>query len=321
MRRRWNYLIADNQWLWYHVRRASAETIPAVSVYGSSLPVFGYCWSMKDDFWQQLCKLRWAIAKTYTIGSSILALWSWYYSDHNNEHQLWAYYRVSAKAILFTIGFFFQLFSTDIIWITTSSREYRRYITAVLSALGFFVGAFWGVFDMYEDERKQWHYLKSGRVEVSTNGFLLPAIRSSYSKNEDNKQWWHHLRSAIVLAFEFWFLFAVFGGCYCLNNGYQQLQLLKSTWSGLFTNELLLPSSLSCYIIVNDNWQHWSYLGSDTVGPSIQEPFLSVFWGWYLMNDGDKRCSEYLRFFIALLSSIDFLFPAFWSFWYTYHEL
>ena len=39
------------------------------------------------------------------------------------------------------------------------------------------------------------------------------------------------------------------------------------------------------------------------------------------MNDGDNRCSEYVRFVIVLLSSVSSLYPALWSFWYTYDEL
>ena len=84
------YLIADCRWLWYCLGWPSAEAIPAIpafSVYGSSFLEFWYFWSMNDDCWQQLYRLRWAIAESCTIGSPILALWSWYYSDHDNRQQ------------------------------------------------------------------------------------------------------------------------------------------------------------------------------------------------------------------------------------------
>ena len=129
------------------------------------------------------------------------------------------------------------------------------------------------------------------------------------------------MRSAIALAFKFWFLFAAFGGSYCLNDDCQQLRLLKSTWSELFTIGLFLLSSRFCYITINEDWKHWSYRGSDTVVSSMHGSFLSALLCRYLMNDDNKQCLEYLRYFITLLSSIGSLFQAFLSFCYAYDEL
>ena len=136
--------------------------------------------------------LRWAIAETYAVWFSILALWCWYYTDHHNQQQLWDYL-ISALIILFAIGPPFQLFWTGIIqWMTTSGCVHRRSTTAiVLSAIGLFLPASWGWYDICKDEQKLWYCLKSDTIVVSTSGFLHLAFRSGYSINQWNKQRWY----------------------------------------------------------------------------------------------------------------------------------
>ena len=163
------YMIGDKQqFLWYCLGWYSSDLAEAVfSIYGASLHVFWYWWSMDDDFWQPWYWLSCVIAEACNAGS-ILTLWWWYYTDHDIWRQLrdWL---ICANAMLFTIGpvFQFHLFWTGIIVsMTISTCDCRWSTIAVLSAIVLFLPPSWSWYGIFEDKQKQWYYPKSHRVVI-----------------------------------------------------------------------------------------------------------------------------------------------------------
>ena len=84
------------------------------------------------------------------IGSSIVALGSWYYIAHDNQRQLWDYL-ISVNLVIFMIGPFFSSFLK---WSYINDDEeqlgyYQRSTIAVFSTIELFLLVFGGCYDVY----------------------------------------------------------------------------------------------------------------------------------------------------------------------------
>ena len=142
----------------------------------TKIPPLWYRWSLNGDCCLQYFWMRCTIAETCIIGSSILALWSLQYTDHDRQQKWWDHL-ISAIAIPLTIGPLVLLFWGSTISLTmTSSCYQQRNPISVLSATKMVHTAFWSWIDIIKGDQEWWYWLESNRIVLWTSWFLRPAF-------------------------------------------------------------------------------------------------------------------------------------------------